>query len=80
MDKVSKLLKKLTGPEKKVLQKLLKQVGRTGLEGLDVKRLVGREDIFRIRKSDLRVILRLEKGKFFILTVERRSEKTYKNI
>jgi mRNA-degrading endonuclease RelE of RelBE toxin-antitoxin system len=80
MDKVSKLLKKLTDSERKVLKKLLTQINQSGLVGLDVKKLVGREDIFRVRKGDLRVILRLKKGKYFILTIERRSEKTYKNI
>jgi len=45
----------------------------------NIKKLKGREDIFRVRKGNLRIIYRIEKEEIFILTVERRSEKTYRD-
>lgn len=48
------------------------------VEGLDVKKLKDRNDIFRLRVGDLRVIYRLNEGKIFILAISRRNEKTYR--
>ncbi|MDP3992871.1 MAG: hypothetical protein Q8Q05_01510 [bacterium] len=80
MDKIDKALKKLTPKERRLLKELLHTIGKSGLEGLDVKKLVGRSDIFRVRKGDLRVILKISGKATNILAIERRSEKTYRNI
>lgn len=72
MDRVSKALKKLNAKERRLLKQLLETIQRSGLEGLDVKKLAGQNDIFRIRKGDLRIILRVESGKLTVLTAERR--------
>lgn len=52
---------------------------RTGrMESMDVKKLKARDDIYRARKGDLRVIFRrADDGQIFILAVERRSNTTY---
>jgi mRNA-degrading endonuclease RelE of RelBE toxin-antitoxin system len=80
MDKISKALKKLTEKERRLIRDILQKINSGKLKGLDLKKLVGREDIFRVRKGDLRVILRLEKKKYYLLTIERRSEKTYRDV
>ena len=81
MDKVEKALQKLTAKERGRLKQLFTQLRSENVKGLDVKKLKGREDVFRTRKGDLRVIYRVgEKGEVFVLAIERRSEKTYKNI
>jgi len=80
MDKISKALKKLTPKERKLIKDILEKVKSGNLDSLDIKKLVGKDDIFRVRKGDLRVILRLEGQKYYLLTIERRSEKTYRDI
>ena len=78
MDKIEKALSRLSAKEREwvkgVLEKL--SVGQAG--GLDIKKLKGREDIFRARKGDIRIIYRMRQKKILILAIERRSERTYR--
>ncbi len=79
MDKIDKTLQKLNSKERAWVKEILECLSSGKLEGLAVKKLKGREDIFRIRKSDIRIIYRVdENDKVFILSIERRSEGTYK--
>jgi mRNA-degrading endonuclease RelE of RelBE toxin-antitoxin system len=79
MDKISKALNKLTEKERKRVKTLLLKlkVGKT--EGLDIKKLKDRSDIFRARTGDLRIIYRTDiKENISVLEISRRNEKTYK--
>ena len=78
MDKISKALKKLSPKEKRQVKKLLLLIQDTSFESLNLKKLKGHKDIFRVRKGDIRIIFRLKKEGVFILALEHRSEKTYK--
>lgn len=79
MDKIRKALKKLSVKEQVQVKDILKRVYRQQLANLDIKKLKGREDIFRIRKGDIRIIYRKDKeGKIFLLAIERRTDTTYK--
>ncbi|OHA65850.1 MAG: hypothetical protein A3D64_00050 [Candidatus Wildermuthbacteria bacterium RIFCSPHIGHO2_02_FULL_49_9] len=79
MDKISKALKRLSPKERGQVKELLLKIESGELAGLDVKKLKGRGDIFRVRRGDLRVIFQRKNGAVSILAVERRSEGTYKN-
>jgi len=79
MDRIEKALAKLNEKERKRLKSVLVRILAGRLGGLDVKKLKGRDDIFRVRKGDLRVMYRMDKRKgISILAVERRSEQTYR--
>lgn len=78
MDKLSKALGRLSAKERKQVKNILLQLTIKSLSGLNIKKLKGRNDIYRVRKGDLRIIYRIVKEKIFILTIERRSEKTYR--
>lgn len=78
MDKIQKALNKLTSREKNTVKLILEKVQNQNFSGLDVKKLKGRDNIFRVRKGSLRIIYRLDKKDIFVLTVERHSETTYK--
>ncbi|HEX9721705.1 MAG TPA: hypothetical protein VGA53_00385 [Candidatus Paceibacterota bacterium] len=80
MDKISKALKKLSAKERKAVELLLRNIQKGTLESMDIKKLKDREDIFRVRKGDIRIIYQRRDEKTFILAIERRNEKTYKNI
>lgn len=80
MDKIEKALKKLGEKEKEIVKDILDKLEKGNLLGLNIQKLKGREDFFRIRKGDIRIIYRrTEAKKIFILAIERKSEKTYKN-
>ena len=54
------------------------RLSRGSLKNFDVKKLRGRDDVFRARKGNLRIIFRKNKdGEIYILALERRSETTY---
>ena len=79
MDKIEKALKKLTPRERERIKDILTAIKSRRLKNLDVKKLKGREDVFRVRKGKIRIVYRIDgKGDIFILTIERRSDTTYK--
>ena len=79
MDKIKKALQKLTPKERKWVKEILRQLEAGQKMNLDIKKLKGRDDIFRVRKGDIRIIYRVDaNGKLFILTIEKRKENTYK--
>ena len=80
MDKIEKALNKLSSGERKKLKKIFIQIDRKDFQNLDLKKLKGRNDVFRIRKSNIRVIFRKIDNSIKILSIERRSSKTYNKI
>ena len=77
MDAIEKALKKFNAKERERLKELLEKLARGALQGLDIKKLQGRDDIFRIRKGDIRIVYRKVGSTISILLIERRSEQTY---
>jgi len=78
MDKIEKVLNRLGFKEKQKLKGILLQIGRDDFRNLDLKKLKGRKDIFRIRKGDMRIIVYKANDSIRILSIEHRSSKTYK--
>ena len=78
MDKIEKALQKLSASERERIKKALRnlQAGKTKV--MDIKKLKGRSDIFRLRIGNLRVIYQVKEGKIFVLAIARRNDKTYK--
>jgi len=78
MDKISKALRRLTAKEREKIKETLVKIKTGDFFGLDLKKLNDREDVFRVRKGNLRIIFRADKNKkIFILAVERRNDNTY---
>ena len=80
MDKIEKALKKLSGKERQKVKTILERLKAHDLTGLNIKKLKDRDDIFRVRSSDQRIIYQSNNSQINILAIERRNEKTYKNI
>jgi mRNA-degrading endonuclease RelE of RelBE toxin-antitoxin system len=78
MDRLGKALLKLTAQERQWAEKIFEQMTRRDFTGLNVKKLKGYDNIFRIRKGQLRIIYRLEGDCLDLLYLGRRDEKTYK--
>lgn len=79
MDKVSKALRKLTKADRNRYEKIIRDILAGHLSSYDVVKLVGRDDVFRLRKGPMRVIFQRKRdGTTMILGLERRSETTYK--
>ena len=79
MDLIDKSLAKLDTRERAIFAKILQKISDGKTATLDLKKLKGYPDIFRVCFGSWRVIYRIDvTGKIFLLTLERRSEKTYK--
>ena len=78
MDAVEKAFRRLSQNEQKYIKGILLKLLRGDWKELDIKKLKSREDIFRVRKGNFRIIYRRKNGSIFILAIERRNEKTYK--
>ena len=78
MDKLNKVLQTLDRKEKKVVRDILVKIKNKDFKNLDIKKLKSKNNIFRIRKGKIRIIYYLKQEKIMILSIERRSEKTYK--
>jgi mRNA-degrading endonuclease RelE of RelBE toxin-antitoxin system len=80
MDKIEKALNKLGSDERKKIKKILIQIDKKDFQNLDLKKLKGRNDVFRVRKSNIRIIFYKTDNSIKILSIERRSSKTYNKI
>ncbi len=78
-DRVEKFLRKLNEKEREVVKQVVQSILDGDTQHLDQKKLRGRDDIFRVRKGDIRIIYRVQDGKIFILLIERRSDNTYRD-
>lgn len=78
MDKIEKALQKLNVKERHQMKQILQRLYSGDVKNLDIKKLTGRNDIFRIRKGNFRIIYRLKGREIFILAIERRRDDTYK--
>jgi mRNA-degrading endonuclease RelE of RelBE toxin-antitoxin system len=78
MDQIDKALKKLTGKERRQILEFLALIQAGQFSGLDLKKLVGSENTFRVRKGDLRIVFTNAKDGVRVLALERRSTTTYR--
>ena len=78
VDRIRKILKQLPSRRQTELLDVLRRIRADHLIGLDVKKLQGRTDVFRVRKGVFRIIFRkILDGENTIIAVERRSDTTY---
>jgi mRNA interferase RelE/StbE len=78
MPALRKLLSKFDEAERKIIETLIEKVISLNWHGLDIKKLRGYQNIFRIRKGKIRIIFSKNEKNIFILSIDRRSESTYK--
>ena len=78
MKNLERELKKFSQKEIRRIEFLLRKIIVKNFKGLDLKKLKGLKNIFRLRKGAIRVIFSLEdKKEPRILAIERKSDTTY---
>ncbi|MDD5433653.1 MAG: type II toxin-antitoxin system RelE/ParE family toxin [Candidatus Pacebacteria bacterium] len=78
MDKIAKALLKLSQAERRKLKEILAKIEKSDFSGLDLKKLQARDDIYRVRKGDMRIIFHKTSKAVKILALERRTTTTYR--
>jgi mRNA-degrading endonuclease RelE of RelBE toxin-antitoxin system len=79
MDKNQKFLKRLSPREFELVETTLYKLLNHDTNNLDIKKLVGYRDVFRVRVGSIRIIFLDANSGLEILEISRRSEKTYKD-
>lgn len=80
MDKIKKALNRLNQKEKETVKSAIKELLNNDFSRLDIKKLKGRRDIYRVRKGKIRIIYHIDSQRnIFILAIERRNDNTYKS-
>jgi mRNA-degrading endonuclease RelE of RelBE toxin-antitoxin system len=78
-DKIDKNLAKFSKKELQVVEEVLQKINQRQFTGLNLVKLKGYSDIFRVRKGRIRIIFQQKDETINILTIERRSKKTYRD-
>ncbi len=79
-DKIKKLLAKLSQQERNLVKLLILRVTMDDTLGLDIKKLKGHSNLFRVRKNRIRIVYSKNNDKIFIIKIDLRNEKTYKDL
>ena len=77
MPSLKKLLSRLNKKERKIVEFLIEKIISLNWRNLDIKKLKGHQNIFRVRKGKIRIIFTKDKKEIFIITIEHRRENTY---
>ena len=78
MNKIDKFLIKLLPKERNEILNVLSVIMSGSFEGMDIKKLKGEKDIYRVRKGRIRIIFQTNNSEMRILSVEFKSDNTYR--
>ena len=78
MDKIDKALNELIFKEKERIKNIIKALQLGRFDNLDIKKLKGFQDVFRVRRGGLRIVYQLLGRRIIILKIDKRKEDTYK--
>lgn len=79
-DKIKKILAKLTVKEREIVKLLILRIKLDDMVGLNISQLKGHIDLFRVKKGRIRIVYRKKEAKILIVRIDRRNEKTYKDL
>lgn len=78
-DKIKKFLNKLSHAQKIAILELIQLIKQGNISELNPKKLVGHQNIFRIRKGRIRIIYQVKKSGIELLEIGNRNDNTYNN-
>ena len=77
MPTLERLLSKFNKKDRKILEYLIGRIISLNWRNLNIKKLKGYQDIFRLRKGKIRIIFIKISKNIRIINIERRKENTY---
>jgi len=78
MPTLERLLAKFNKEDRKILEYLIDRIASLNWHSLNIKKLKGYQDIFRLRKGKIRIIFTKIGKNIRIINIERRKESTYR--
>lgn len=80
MDKINKALLKIPDKQRKAILAAAKQVQAGKLDNLDIKKLKGSSDLFRVRVGNYRLIILIQADrKSVVVDIAKRDDRTYRD-
>ncbi len=80
MDKAKKFLRKLSWAKQDQIDEIVSKITTGKTQHLDIKKLKGHKNTFRVRVGDIRIIFSEEKGKTHILFIGKRGDSKYERL
>lgn len=77
MNKIDKFLAKIDPKTRLLLEEIIFRILKNNIDNLDVKKLSGKKDMYRIRIGNIRIVFEKHNGKNFLHDLSFRSEQTY---
>lgn len=77
MEKTHKFLNKLDKKTRLVIEGIIRKLHQKDFSNLDIKKLKGEQNFFRVRKGDVRIIYTIGSNGIQILKIEFRNDTTY---
>lgn len=78
MDKIFKFLRKRNNKERLLIMATVTLIVNRRTKNLDIKKLKGRKNVFRVRVSNFRILYKKSKPKNIIIKINERDDQTYK--
>lgn len=79
VDQINKTLLRMSEKERLHIKKVVAMIVRGNLQGLDVKKLKGYDNAYRVREGVWRIIFRITSpDEAEVISITRRSESTYR--
>jgi len=75
---LEKLLSNFGKEDREVLEFLIEKIISLNWQGLNIRKLKGYQDVFRLRKRRLRIIFIKRDNIISFINIERKNESTYK--
>jgi mRNA-degrading endonuclease RelE of RelBE toxin-antitoxin system len=76
-DKIEKFLSKLSITQRTAILELVQLLKQGKMVGLRPKKLVGHQNVFRIRKGRIRIIYQITQSRIELLEIGNRDDNTY---
>ncbi len=76
-DDIVKILKKASRFDREKLLEIFQKIRSKNLEGLDIKKIKGSKNEFRVRSGQYRILFEKTENSLVIKWVKRRNENTY---
>ncbi len=77
MDLIQKFLKRLDAKRQRVAEDLLKRLYARDFDSLDLKKLQGYQNRYRVRKGQMRIIFEMIDVTIKIIDIDNRNDNTY---
>ena len=78
VNKIEKFLAKLSKSQRNKLAEIVENLRKNWKVAGDVKPLVGKKELFRLRTGKFRIVFKIMDGEVLILKIATRNEKTYR--